>query len=156
MDILDHYKRLFDYDRWANREALASLKQAGQVLGRPLKLLSHIIAAEWVWFERVTGRKRGVAVWPDLTVQQCEAESDSVADAWRDYLNDLAPEDLGNEVAYTNSKGEAWQSPVSDILTHLLMHSTYHRGQIAGDLRQSGQTPANTDFIHCARQGFPD
>ena len=154
MEILDHYKRLFDYDRWANRESLASIKQEGQVSGKAMKLISHIIAAEWLWFERLTDSKRGMAVWPELTAQECEAELEKAADAWRDYLNRLAPGDLGKEVSYTNSKGELWSSPVGDILTHLLMHSAYHRGQIASERRQSGQTPANTDFIHCARQGF--
>ena len=54
----------------------------------------------------------------------------------------------------TNSKGEPWTSRVEDILLHVVMHSAYHRGQIASDVRASGHTPAYTDFIHCVRQGF--
>jgi uncharacterized damage-inducible protein DinB len=34
------------------------------------------------------------------------------------------------------------------------MHSSYHRGQIAADMRAAGVTPAFTDFIHAVRQGF--
>ena len=37
---------------------------------------------------------------------------------------------------------------------HVLMHSAYHRGQIAADMRAAGLTPAYTDFIHSVRQGF--
>ena len=58
------------------------------------------------------------------------------------------------EITYKNSKGEAWNSTVQDVLTHVLMHSAYHRGQIAGQVRAGGETPAYTDFIHAARQGL--
>jgi uncharacterized damage-inducible protein DinB len=41
-------------------------------------------------------------------------------------------------------------------LTHVLLHSAYHRGQIASQMRGNGQTPAYTDFIHAVRQGLID
>ena len=62
--------------------------------------------------------------------------------------------DLIRMVEYRNSKGEAWSNRVEDILTHVLMHSAYHRGQIALEMRASGAQPAYTDFIHAVRQGF--
>jgi uncharacterized damage-inducible protein DinB len=43
---------------------------------------------------------------------------------------------------------------VEEILTHLVIHSAYHRGQIASDLRAAGQEPAYTDYIHAVRQGL--
>jgi uncharacterized damage-inducible protein DinB len=57
-------------------------------------------------------------------------------------------------VEYRNSVGELWKGAVGDVLTQVVMHSAYHRGQIAADLRQSGHEPASTDFIHAVRQGF--
>jgi uncharacterized damage-inducible protein DinB len=62
------------------------------------------------------------------------------------------PGALSQSVSYTNSKGEAWSSTVQEILTHLVIHSAYHRGQIASDLRAAGQEPAYTDYIHAVRQ----
>lgn len=61
---------------------------------------------------------------------------------------------LSQAVSYKNSKGELWTSTVQDVLTHVLMHSAYHRGQIASQMRANGQTPAYTDFIHAVRQGL--
>jgi uncharacterized damage-inducible protein DinB len=55
-------------------------------------------------------------------------------------------------VGYTNSKGEPWTNTVEEILTHVVIHSTYHRGQIASDLRNAGLEPAYTDYIHALRQ----
>jgi len=43
---------------------------------------------------------------------------------------------------------------VGDVLTHVVTHSGYHRGQIASAIRSDGGTPAYTDFIHAARQGL--
>jgi uncharacterized damage-inducible protein DinB len=37
---------------------------------------------------------------------------------------------------------------------HVLLHSAHHRGQIAFELRASGQEPAYTDFIHAALEFF--
>jgi uncharacterized damage-inducible protein DinB len=34
------------------------------------------------------------------------------------------------------------------------MHSAYHRGQAALEMRAAGIQPAYTDFIHGVRQGF--
>ena len=54
----------------------------------------------------------------------------------------------------TTSAHVDYDSLVRDILTHVFMHSAYHRGQIAVDMRQNGVTPAYTDFIHGVRQGL--
>jgi uncharacterized damage-inducible protein DinB len=55
-------------------------------------------------------------------------------------------------VTYNNSRGERWTSKIEDILQHVVMHSAYHRGQIAIDMRAAGLVPAYTDFIHAVRQ----
>jgi len=61
---------------------------------------------------------------------------------------------LDQSVSYTNSQGEGWSSTVEEILSHLTVHSAYHRGQIASDLRAAGMTPAYTDYIHATRRGL--
>jgi uncharacterized damage-inducible protein DinB len=72
----------------------------------------------------------------------------------KDHLNTLQEADLEGSVTYKNTKGEPWTSRADDILMHVIMHSAYHRGQIASDMRAAGFTPASTDFILAIRQGF--
>ena len=48
---------------------------------------------------------------------------------------------------------ESFRNTPRDILTHLGMHSHYHRGQIAILVRRAGSTPAVTDFIVFRRLG---
>lgn len=154
MEMVRHLHRLFAYDDWANREALASLKMAGTPPPRSLSFMGHIIAAEWLWLGRLKGDKKAVLVWPELPLDQCEAQIADLRRLWQDYLKGLTPAKLSQRIAYMNTKGESWANTVEDILVHVVMHSAYHRGQIATDLRASGHIPPYTDFIHCIRQGF--
>lgn len=153
MEMLDYFRRLFDYNQWANREALKGLRTVGAAPERSRKFIAHIIAAEWLWLRRLKTGKQ-MSVWPELTLEECEGEFKELESAWRGYLKGLGSNDLGQEIAYTNTIGERWKSVVADVLTHAAMHSAYHRGQIASDMRQAGNTPVLTDFIHCVRQGF--
>jgi uncharacterized damage-inducible protein DinB len=153
MDLLQHYRQLVSSDEWANLEVIGSLRAAGSPPARSLKLLAHIMAAEHVWLARLFERQSPFPVWPELTLEQCEEQVRLLAVSWRDYLADNFPSSLDRNVSYKNSKGESWTSSVRDILTHVFMHSAYHRGQIAADMRQAGYVPAYTDFIHGVRQG---
>lgn len=154
MDLLEHLRRQFAYDAWANREVLAGLRTSAQPAPRPLQLLSHILSAERLWLERIRKQPQTLPVWPDFTFEQCQSQIDGLAQMWREFLAQLPPAALAENVSYKNSKGEPWTSTVEDILTHVLLHSAYHRGQIASQVRAGGEQPAYTDFIHAVRQGL--
>jgi uncharacterized damage-inducible protein DinB len=144
--------RLIRYDTWANGETLASLRQA-PAPARSLKWMGHIVGAEYLWLARLRQESPSLPVWPDLTVEECAERLSELSDSWQIYLGKTPPSRLTDQIAYTNSKGEAWSSTVEEILTHVTIHSAYHRGQIAADLRAAGQVPAYTDYIHATRQG---
>ena len=154
MDLVEHLQRLFVYDDWANREVLAVLQKAETVPARSLKLVSHVLSAERLWLERLQQQKQTHPVWPDFTLQECETEAAELPGLWKSYLDAAREAGLSRLVNYKNSKGEAWTNRKDDILLHVIMHSAYHRGQIATDMRAAGITPAYTDFIHGVRQGF--
>jgi uncharacterized damage-inducible protein DinB len=153
MDLLHHYRQLASYDDWANREVIASFR-AGNATGRALQLMAHIVGAEYVWLARLQSGNSPFPVWPELTVEQCEEQVRKLAAIWRGFLGDDSSQLLDRLVPYKNSKGEFYESRVRDILTHVFMHSAYHRGQIASEVRQAGREPAYTDFIHGVRQGL--
>jgi uncharacterized damage-inducible protein DinB len=146
--------RLFAYDGWANGEALAALRRAGAPPPRALAWMAHVVAVEWLWLGRLRREKRAVVAWPDLALDRCAEELAALAAAWRAYLGELTPERLAEPIAYVNSQGEPWTSTADDVLTQVVTHSVYHRGQIAAELRAAGHTPPCTDFIHAVRQGF--
>ncbi|HLN27457.1 MAG TPA: DinB family protein [Gemmataceae bacterium] len=156
MDLLSYLRRSFAYNAWANQETLASLKQVEALPPKALGRLGHLVGAEYLWLSRLDSARKRLAVWPELTLAECQAEFAALGQEWQSYLNKLTAPQLSEQIRYTNSKGEPWTSRVEDVLTHVLLHAAYHRGQIAADLGGSGHTPAYTDFIHCVRQGIID
>jgi uncharacterized damage-inducible protein DinB len=154
MHMLDHFHQLFRYDDWANREVLVSLQAASNPPERSLKLLGHILGAEYVWYSRLKSEQSPLAVWPLLNLDECEQQIRALPQMWSQYLNGIEADGLNRNLMYRNSKGEPWTNSVGDILMHVIMHSAYHRGQIASDIRAAGGTPAYTDFIHAVRQSL--
>jgi uncharacterized damage-inducible protein DinB len=154
MELIDSLRQQFAYDAWANREMLAALRPAGGKSERPLQLMAHILSASRLWLERLQQQPQSLPVWPEFNLGQFEAEAAEVARLWREYLDTLSTPGLEQTIPYKNSKGELWSSRVGDVLTHVVMHGAYHRGQIASWMRANGQTPPYTDFIHAVRQGL--
>jgi uncharacterized damage-inducible protein DinB len=143
--------RLIRYDIWANRETLRSLKQ-GTPPPQSLRWMGHIIGAEYLWLSRLVSQPAKLPVWPELALEDCNRYLEELSRTFRESLPNAIPESLSQEIAYTNSKGERWISTVEEILTHVAIHSAYHRGQIAADLRAAGQVPPYTDYIHAVSQ----
>jgi uncharacterized damage-inducible protein DinB len=149
--MMQHLRRLLRYDVWANQETLRSLKQDPPP--RSLSWMAHIVGAEYLWMARLRRHDQTLPVWPELDVEACGQRLDELSRLWPEYLGGTS-DCLAEKVPYTNSKGEAWTSTVEEILTHLVIHSAYHRGQIASDVRANGGIPAYTDYIHAVRQGL--
>jgi len=154
--MIPYFQRLFSYDDWANREVLASLQALKAVPPRSLKFLAHILSAERLWLQRLLVQRQTYPVWPDFSLEQCGLEVAELPGLWKTYLGSLKEDGLTRDLTYKNSKGESWSSSRQDILMHVVMHSAYHRGQIAADIRAAGFAPPYTDFIQAARQGLLD
>ena len=151
---LSHFRHLLSYDDWANREVLSGLQRVEIAPPKSVKLLAHIIAAERLWLARMKNEHQPLPIWPDFTVRESAAEIAAMPQRWRDFLDSLSPGGLATGISYKNSKGQPWTSSIQDILMHVVMHSAYHRGQIATDMRDSGHEPAYTDFIQAVRTGM--
>ena len=152
------FLRMFAYDSWANRECLAAMQAASSVSPDTVGRMAHILSAQKLWLERILNQPQSMPVWPSSTIENCTVLAGEMSSAWQNYLarlaNQFAPGSLDDKLEYRNTKGEPWSSRLEDILTHVLFHSAYHRGQIALQMRSSGSEPAHTDFILAVRQGF--
>jgi uncharacterized damage-inducible protein DinB len=151
--VTKYLSRLLWYDVWANRETLQAMPEQGSP-PKSLNWLGHIIAAEYLWLARLAREPAPMPVWPSLSLEDCAEQLNQLSPELLTISEHLTPGRLGENVTYTNSKGERWSSTVEEILTHLVIHSAYHRGQIAADLRVAGHTPPYTDYIHAVRQGL--
>lgn len=153
MNLVGHLQRQLAYDDWANRETLRSLAGARGESVNALRVLAHVLGAEQLWLGRIGGFAAPAPVWPSYSLAECERQIADLARRWKALFGSLDGAWLAEPVRYVNSKGEPWTSTVVDIVQHVILHSAYHRGQIAAALRAGGDAPAYTDFIHCVRSG---
>jgi uncharacterized damage-inducible protein DinB len=156
MHSLDFISRLYAYDDWANRETLVSLREAATGAGdRAVRFFAHVVACEELWLARLEASGEAVVVWPDWPLEETAGRLVELPSRWHRFMDSIG-DGWARPVGYVNSKGEQFTSTVSDILTHVALHGAYHRGQIASALRESGEVPAITDYVHCTRLGLLD
>ncbi|SRR5213593_214351 len=155
---------LFDYDRWATArqlEVISKLKEEeyvkdlGSSHGGLRGTLVHIYAAQWIWYRRWKGESPSALMTasdvPTLT---------ALKDRWtalqreiHEFLVALTAEQLTERLSFRDTKGNPYSQPLSQLIRHVINHSTYHRGQITTMLRQLGVTPASSvDLITYYRE----
>lgn len=152
--MIDYLQRLIAHLQWADERILASLRRAAAPPDKTLGLYAHILGAEHVWLARLRGKRPVVAVWPTLTLEECATLAPQTHQELVQFVSSLSPADLGREIAYTNSAGMEFRSRADDMLTQLVMHGAYHRGQITLLVRAAGDEPEPTDYIAFVR-GVP-
>lgn len=154
MDSLENLRRLFAYNRWANRRTLDSLKQPSGGGDKALRAFVHLLIAEREWLLRLEQNRdtTGFDFWPGLALSDCEALMGENEEAYAALLGRLGAGDLARTASYKNSKGVAYSTSYVDILTHVAFHSAYHRGQVAAAVRESGGEPAYTDYVAWERE----
>lgn len=146
------FKQLFAYDAWANRQTLEMLRALVTDHARGRGLLAHSLAAQLVWITRLREHdSSGIALFPDQTLDECEAWIEHHREGWASYLAAIDDEALGQSITYRNMQGKRFTTPVREVLVHVANHGTYHRGQIALCVREAGHAPTNTDFITFTR-----
>lgn len=162
VSMLDEFRELFAFDRWANQrvlDAAAGLTQEelsrdlGSSFPSVLATLAHILGGEWIWLQRwkgvspTQGPPWDLSTLPALRERWAEHEADQSA-----FVDALTPESLEAECAYLTLAGEAYANPLRELLRHLVNHSTYHRGQVVTLLRQLGHAAPSTDLIRFLRE----
>src|SRR5262245_31700961 len=143
---------MFRYVAWADRRALAALRAAPAAHAEGLPLVAHLLAAEHVWLARLEQREPRYPVWPALELGECDSLAAENEAGYRAFVERLGEDQLAASVRYRTSQGKEFATPVVDILTQVVTHGPYHRGQIAKAIGRSGGAAVNTDFITFARE----
>ena len=150
-----HLTRMFRYVAWADRRALDALRATPGAQPEAVPLLAHLLAAEHVWLARLEQREPRHPVWPTLTLDECDALAAENEAGYGAFLGRVGDDQLGAVVRYRTTRGDEWETPVVDILTQVITHGSYHRGQIAKAIGRSGGTAVFTDFIIFSRDVGP-
>jgi uncharacterized damage-inducible protein DinB len=139
------FKELFEYSHHFNQKLWTIFSDNPEkTSGKAVKLYSHILNAHQIWNNRIEPKQTVFGVWDIHPIGDCKNIDKS---NYENSLLILDKADLNEIIRYTTSKGQAFSNSIRDILFHTINHSTYHRGQIATEFRQSGLEPLATDYI---------
>ncbi|CAN5721138.1 hypothetical protein BH24ACI3_BH24ACI3_12260 [soil metagenome] len=151
MNTIEHLRQLFAYNDWANRRIVVALKTAESP--RSVEILGHLITTEVEYFERLYGKdSTGVKFWPKLTLDECGELARETAERYEKLLRRFDDEGLEIRAKYHSSEGIPYENTFRELLTHVLMHSAIHRGNIILKLREEGHKPPATDYIIYLRE----
>jgi uncharacterized damage-inducible protein DinB len=151
----EHVARMLRAMAWADGQVLKSLRDCPAAWPEALGLLAHVLAAEHVWLSRLERREPTQPVWPTLSLTECEVLAAENAASYAEYIDRRADTDFVSVIRYRNTKGEEFGNTVLDILTQVVIHGAYHRGQIAKAIGRAGGQSVITDYIIFARSVEP-
>jgi uncharacterized damage-inducible protein DinB len=151
IELKDHFARLVNHLQWADQRTLTSLRSAAHPAAKAVETYAHILGSEHVWLSRLYGMPPRIAVWPNLTLDECDAVAAENSAQYGKLVDALTDDALERGITYKNSAGEQYTSSLVDILTHVFMHGSYHRGQVASMVRARGGSPSPTDYIFFTR-----
>ncbi len=146
MQTIEHLRHLFAYNDWANRRIVVALKNSPSE--RSLEILAHLLITEKEYYERLYGKNStGFDFWPNRTLEDCGTLARESAEAYEQLLRKFDDEGLDIRAKYHTSEGIPYENTFRELLTHVLTHSSIHRGNIILKLREEGFTPPKIDYI---------
>jgi uncharacterized damage-inducible protein DinB len=152
--ILDRFRRWYDYERDCNAKILTMLesvpaeRQNSPEFEKAVGKTAHLIAARRRWLHRLGG-------WPDLppifptglTLAELTKQFAETEAVWVQFLAQLQEADLARNIEWTGPDGRKFRWDIEGILTQMLIHAPYHRGQVAQLVAQAGGKAVDTDFL---------
>lgn len=147
-----YFTDLFNYNDWANRRVLIILEENQIQDEELLKLYSHVLSAQIIWLNRIKDIPTSpFPIWEVYNLRELRSMTEESSANWENYLDKHTSQTFKEMINYQNSEGKKYESTLEEIITHVISHSAYHRGQIAKKLRERGIAPPDTDYIIYAR-----
>eukprot|EP01012_Entosiphon_sulcatum_P049903 TRINITY_DN68632_c0_g1_i1.p1 TRINITY_DN68632_c0_g1~~TRINITY_DN68632_c0_g1_i1.p1 ORF type:complete len:149 (-),score=9.49 TRINITY_DN68632_c0_g1_i1:253-699(-) len=141
-------EEIISYTELADGRVIEIFKQATIELPDAERLFSHVLNAQHIWAQRISGMRPLYGVWDTHPKEDFEGLSLENFKLIRETLNNHP---LDKRILYTNTRGDQYENRIDEILFHLFNHSTYHRGQVVTLLKKAGFTPPVTDYIMLKR-----
>jgi uncharacterized damage-inducible protein DinB len=158
-----HFQQLADYNLWANGllyDTVSDLddeaihQDIGAFFGSIMGTLNHILVGDLAWLSRIDNNGPAPSSLDEVLhtnisdLAKARLEMDLRIKAAVDQLSE---EDIHGTLSYHNIAGEAQQTKMSDVLTHVFNHQTHHRGQCHQSLTQIGVDAPSMDLIYYLR-----
>lgn len=161
VSAIDTVRLVVAHQDWANGRIFATANRADEtVITRPglipggngdesvLSALGHIVAAEWIWYERWMGnervRSRDPGPYGDLA--DIEQEWRERVEVRRQWLANLDDDVLGEQFSWKQRDGSRLTSAYWPSILHVAAHGTHHRAEACVALTASRVVPPELDL----------
>jgi uncharacterized damage-inducible protein DinB len=128
----------FEFEHWSNTMILDSLRTLKEKDDRAKLLFSHLLSSHSMWLSRINKTEFTCTLFQERALEECEQLMQENLNGWQNYLTNKTEEDLQEKIEFLS----AWEAnpskrrmTVEDAITHIVNHSSYHRGQIVASIK---------------------
>ena len=160
--MIDHpYSQLVSYKRWADHGLYDVVGQNLGWLDRQdaavlLRVLDHIHVVDMIFQHHLQGLPHSFKAPRSSEMPDFQSLSNSVrkVDDWyTSYVGNLSEGDFDELVDFVFTNGTSARMRRGEIILHVCLHGTYHRGNAGIVLQKNGIAPNDdrmTDFLEAA------
>jgi uncharacterized damage-inducible protein DinB len=153
---------VYDHKAWADDELLTRLQDLhapDQAADRhtAVRLLNHIHVVDRLFEAQLLRQPLPYSATNTADTPTLEALHAAMRDTdrwYRDYIDTLSTADLGERLDITFTDGQPGCMSREEMLMHVALHGSYHRGAVGRILAQQGIAPPRdllTGFLHQAQ-----
>lgn len=153
------FSTLFKYQAWANAAFFDKLETMDRTrhdadFRQAIRLMNHAYVVAEIFAAHLTGRPHpyksdNTEETPDLAALRPAV---AASDRWYlDYIHHVTPTQLAEKIAFSFTDGNKGYMSREEMMTHIVLHGGYHRGEVGRILvRLSIETPWDTFavFLH--------
>ena len=155
------YLQLIEVKCWADRGLCRAIgEHAGRLAAEEMailiQILDHFHAVDQIFQHHLLGRAHVFRAARSDVPPAFDAlvESIEVIDDWyRAYVAGLSPDEFDEYIDFTFTSGKPARMRRGEILLHVCLHGTYHRGNAGAVLQLKGLAPGRdsiTDYLEDA------
>jgi len=158
MNDKNYLLSLLDFSAWANEEFFKTIrklqpeeinKDRESFMVSIRNSVNHLLVIDKIWMSQMKREKHKLKHLQTILYKNLDdiwAAKDKMNKEIRDYVSDLNDDELEETIDYVLISGNKGSLPRYMIITHLAMHSAYHRGIIADMLGQIPIQPVGQDI----------
>nr|WKF61871.1 hypothetical protein HUO10_006403 [Paraburkholderia busanensis] len=136
--------QMFRYQTWANTELLDSIEgldaeRHATERHIAVRLMNHCLVVGKIFAAHLSGAVHGFAADNTAetpTLNALRGELSAIDNWYLDYVSTVTPAQLSQAIEFSFTDGDDGTMTREEMLTHVVIHSGYHRGEVGRVLQQ--------------------
>ncbi|WP_337021773.1 DinB family protein [Pantoea anthophila] len=140
---------LLKFKRWIDAETLKTIKGLSDNADAHkrhlmLRLMNHIYVTDMIFSANISGKPHGYTALntPETpSAEELEVKMAACTNGYIEYVSALSPADLEETITFRFVDGGEGRMRAVDMLNHMLLHGSYHRGATGWLISECGGVP---------------